>query len=63
MIIIYDLCVFRWSLNSVRFENLMGICFQKAKLYEILSHSLRYGMHGKSLSALWHMQTLGYRGK
>ena len=39
-------CVFRWSENSVKFENLMGIGFRSAKFCEILSHSVRYGMYG-----------------
>ena len=49
--------VFLDGLNSVRFENLMGISFQKAKFCEILSHNVRYGMYGKSLLALSRMQT------
>ena len=38
-------CVVRWSENSVRFENLMGIAFRWTKFCEILSHSVRYGMY------------------
>ena len=34
-------CVFRWSENSVRFENLMGIGFQKGQIL-----SVRNGMYG-----------------
>ena len=44
----YIKCVLKWSENSVRFENLMGIGSQKtsrAKLCEILFHSVRYGMN------------------
>ena len=38
-------CVFRWSEYSVRFENLIGIGFRRAKFCEILSHSVKYGMY------------------
>ena len=38
-------CVVRWSENSVRFENLMGIDFQKAQILLDLSHSERYGVY------------------
>ena len=41
-------CVVRWSENSVRFENLMGIDF-----CEILSHSVRYGMYAVQKSSKW----------
>ena len=46
-----DLCLFPYKMclkgseNYVRFENLMGIDFQKGKILEILSHSVRYGMY------------------
>ena len=36
----YIKCVFRWSENSVRYENFMGIDFQKGRNSEILSHSV-----------------------
>ena len=41
--------VVRWSENSVRFENLMGIDFQKAKFCAIVSHCVRYGMYEADL--------------
>ena len=40
---------FRWSENSVRFENLMGMDFRRAKFCEILSHSVRYVMYERQV--------------
>ena len=36
---------FKWSENSVRFENLMGISFQKAQILCDLTHSVSNGMY------------------
>ena len=44
MIISFFKFVFRWSENSVRFENIRELAFRRAKFCEILSHSVRYGM-------------------